>query len=97
MPPLRLNSFNTIGAAVSRPPLVLLHMEDATEHETVLITRSPGVNIASAAAKCGAAEPAMTLADASNILRREQMIAMTASRFPLGNTGGRCSPQWALP
>src|SRR5208337_1437893 len=38
------NCCSTIGAAVSRPPLVLLQIVAPTEQETVLITRSPGVN-----------------------------------------------------
>src|SRR5271163_5014876 len=38
------NCCSTIGAAVSSPPLVLLQVVAPTEQETVLITRSPGVN-----------------------------------------------------
>src|SRR5271165_5262602 len=50
------NSCSTIGDAVSSPPVVPLQTEEATVHETVLMTRSPGVNDEMFPARAGPSE-----------------------------------------
>src|SRR5271170_1957839 len=88
-PELRLNSFSTIGAAVSRPPLVEEHAAELTEQDTVLITRSPAVKAVIGAAAAGRPppRPARTAAAASNTAGKERRtIGMSmSSRFLPGN------------
>jgi hypothetical protein len=63
---------------------VLLQIVAPTEQETVLMTRSPGVN--SAAAICGAANKPKIAADDSRALRDDgRMFGMTAPRLHLCN------------
>src|SRR5579863_7423352 len=88
--PPSLNSSRVIGDAVSSPPDVLSQIVAPTEQETVLMTRSPGVN--SAAALCGAAKLAKSAADENRALRNDgRTIGMTAPRLHHGNYSGDVS------